>query len=198
MISRRQSLQRLTRTGVGATAASASLSAVLWHTPAFATQFLDLAQAQKLLLPQAQTFAPLAWALDAALLTELAAASQSQIPRGYAPSGWSGAVDGKRVGWVLFDRAIGKYELIDYAMGFMVDGTSTGLEVMAYRESHGAEIRNAAWRKQFAGRKGAGQLRFGDDIRNISGATLSCQHVTQGAQRLGVLAQWLSQDKIKA
>jgi hypothetical protein len=30
-------------------------------------------------------------------------------------------------------------------------------------------------------------MRFADDIKNISGATLSCQHVTEGVQRLSAL-----------
>jgi hypothetical protein len=34
-------------------------------------------------------------------------------------------------------------------------------------------------------------MRFADDIRNISGATLSCQHVTEGMQRLSALAAQL-------
>jgi hypothetical protein len=34
-------------------------------------------------------------------------------------------------------------------------------------------------------------LRFGADIRNISGATLSCQHVTEGVQRLSAIVQRL-------
>lgn len=72
------------------------------------------------------------------------------------------------------------------------------MEVTAYRESHGAEIRNAAWRRQFSGRKGPGQLRFGDDIRNISGATLSCQHVTEGVQRLSALLALLLTTKAGA
>ncbi len=183
MISRRQSLQRIAMVGVG--------GAAVWHASALATNFLDIEQAQKLLLPQASSFAPTPVVLDAPRLAELAAATQSPVPRGFAPQCWAGMADSRLLGWVLADRVIGKYELIDYAAGFAADGSMTGLEVMAYRESHGAEIRNVAWRKQFVGRKGANQMRLGEDIRNISGATLSCQHVTQGAQRLSALVQLL-------
>lgn len=185
MISRRQSLRRIAVAGVGAS--------TVWHASAFATSFLDIEQAQKLLLPQASVFAAVALTLDAARLSELASASQTQVPRGYAPLCWAGMADTRLQGWVLADRVIGKYELIDYAAGFTVDGGMTGLEIMAYRESHGAEIRNPAWRKQFVGRKGASQIRLGEDIRNISGATLSCQHVTQGAQRLSTIVHMLRQ-----
>ena len=185
MISRRQSLRRIAVAGVGAS--------TVWHASAFATHFMDVEQAQKLLLPQASVFAPVALTLDTARLGELAKASQTPVPRGYAPQCWAGMADTRLQGWVLADHVIGKYELIDYAAGFTADGSMTGLEIMAYRESHGAEIRNPAWRKQFVGRKGAGQIRSGDDIRNISGATLSCEHVTQGAQRLAAIVQMLRQ-----
>lgn len=184
MISRRQSLRNMAQAGVGAVA--------LWQSGAFAAVYMEVAQAQKLLQPEASSFEPLALVLDAARLTALAASTQTQVPRGYAPQCWAAFAGRTAVGWVLSDRTVGKYELIDYAAGFTADGSMTGLEILAYRESHGAEIRTPAWRRQFAGRKGAGQLRFGDDIRNISGATLSCQHVTEGAQRLSALAQSLS------
>jgi hypothetical protein len=129
-------------------------------------------------------------ALDAGALATVAEMSRTRVPPGFAPAAWSGLdAQGKPAGFVLADRVIGKYELIDYAVGFLPDGSATQVEVMAYRESHGAEIRNLEWRRQFSGRKGPGQMRFGDDIRNISGATLSCQHVTEGVQRLAALVQ---------
>ena len=183
MISRRQTLQRMARVGAGV--------AAVWRTSAFASTFMEIEQAQKLLLPRATTFADRPLALDATRLSALAAASQTTVPHGYAPRCWTASVESEVLGWILADRVVGKYELIDYAAGFQSDGSMTGLEILAYRESHGAEIRNPAWRKQFAGRKGASQIKFGDDIRNISGATLSCQHVTQGAQRLSALVQML-------
>jgi Na+-transporting NADH:ubiquinone oxidoreductase subunit NqrC len=59
-----------------------------------------------------------------------------------------------------------------------------GIEILEYRESYGHEIRNDAWRRQFAGKSAADPLRLEQDIRNISGATLSCRHVTDGVRRL--------------
>lgn len=187
MISRRQTLQHLAHLGVGA--------AGLWNARAFASVFMDVAQAQKLLLPQATSFVPQALKLDAPALAELAAASQTHLPRNFSPQCWTGLAGTRRVGWVLADQVIGKYERIDYAAGFAADGTLTEVEILAYRESHGAEIRTPAWRHQFAGRKGPAQMRFGEDIRNISGATLSCQHVTEGVQRLSALAAGLAAAK---
>jgi hypothetical protein len=168
--------------------AALGLAAGLWNTAVFATVFMDIEQARKLLLPQAASFQPWPLGLDAAALAAVADASHTRIPPGFAPAGWVGVdAQGHPAGWVLADRVTGKYELIDYAVGFGPDGTITGVEVLAYRESHGSEIRNLAWRRQFVGHKGPAQLRFGEDIRNISGATLSCEHVTEGVQRLSAL-----------
>jgi len=63
------------------------------------------------------------------------------------------------------------------------------LEIMAYRESHGGEVRNPAWRAQFNRRNELEQLRFRTDIKNISGATLSSEHVTEGVRWLMALWQ---------
>ena len=170
--------------------------AALWNTRVFAAVYMDLEQAKKAVLPQAVRCEPVPLALDAGALAALAQASGTRVPAGYQPLAFAGHdAAGALVGHVLADRVVGKFELIDYAAGFLPDGSVTQVEVMAYRESHGAEIRNLAWRKQFAGRKGPAQLRFGDDIRNISGATLSCQHVTEGMQRLGALVQLQLQKK---
>jgi hypothetical protein len=58
------------------------------------------------------------------------------------------------------------------------------LDILAYRESHGDAIRLASWRAQFTGKTAADPVRLDDDIRNVSGATLSCRHVTEGVHRL--------------
>jgi Na+-translocating ferredoxin:NAD+ oxidoreductase RnfG subunit len=161
----------------------------------FAAVFMEAEQAHKLLLPNADAFQPLAFSLDELKLNAIAKASDTRIPKNFSPKIWRAVQSDKTLGWVISDRVIGKYDLIDYAAGFDAEGTSLGMEVLAYRESHGSEIKQSAWRKQFAGKKGPSAMRFADDIRNISGATLSCQHVTEGMQRLSALASLLAAGK---
>lgn len=186
MISRRQSLRQIGTWAAGAGAA-------LCNVAAYSAVYMDTAAAQKLLLPLATQFTPLP--LDVAQMKTLAESLPGPLPKSFAPQVFV-ATDAKaRLGWVMTDSAVGKYELIDFAAGFAADGQCTGVEVMVYRESHGAEIRNAAWRRQFASKKGPAQMRSGDDIRNISGATLSCQHVTEAVQRLAALALQLASAK---
>jgi hypothetical protein len=45
-------------------------------------------------------------------------------------------------------------------------------------------VRLAGWRNQFAGKTAADAVALDRDIRNISGATLSCRHLTEGVHRL--------------
>ena len=85
---------------------------------------------------------------------------------------------------MFIDEVIGRQDFITYALGIDVAGKLSTVEVLAYRESHGAEIRGSGWRHQFEGRQGLEQLKFRTDIKNIAGATLSSEHVTQGVRWL--------------
>lgn len=86
--------------------------------------------------------------------------------------------------WLIVDQIIGKHENIDVAVALTRQGKVKGIEILTYRETYGHEIRNPAWRAQFHGRGNEEQLRLGRQIRNISGATLSCRHMTEGINRL--------------
>jgi Na+-translocating ferredoxin:NAD+ oxidoreductase RnfG subunit len=87
-------------------------------------------------------------------------------------------------GWFIEDEAVGKHEFITYAIALDANGSVRQIEIMDYRESYGHEVRDQAWRQQFAGKTAADPLRLTQDIRNISGATLSCRHITDGVRRV--------------
>jgi len=87
-------------------------------------------------------------------------------------------------GYLVIDRAVGKHEYITYAVGINPNGTVKQIEIMEYNESYGYEVRNAAWRAQFAGKSAGSTLQLDADIKNISGATLSCKHITDGVKRV--------------
>ena len=88
------------------------------------------------------------------------------------------------LGRVIVDSVLGKFEQIDYAVALDAAGRVLAVEILTYREGHGAEVRLPAWRNQFVGKSATDALRIGSDIANISGATLSCTHITDGVHRL--------------
>src|SRR5262249_2608259 len=97
---------------------------------------------------------------------------------------WRAEAGCRVLGFFIFDRVIGKHLYIDYAVALDPVGRIRGVEILQYRESYGGEIRSASWLAQFVGKSSASALQVGSDIRNISGATLSSHHVTEGVKRI--------------
>lgn len=97
---------------------------------------------------------------------------------------WKAFKNDQFTGWFIVDEVIGKHELITYALALNTNGSVRSIEVMEYRENYGGEIRQADWRMQFLGKKHGDKLKLEDDIKIISGATLSCRHITEGVKRL--------------
>lgn len=93
---------------------------------------------------------------------------------------WS--VEGQ--GFFIVDQVVGKHALITYAVGLHSDGSVKQIEILEYRETYGSDVRNPAWRKQFVGKTAASPVRLNKDIANISGATLSSKHLTDGVRRV--------------
>jgi Na+-translocating ferredoxin:NAD+ oxidoreductase RnfG subunit len=87
-------------------------------------------------------------------------------------------------GWFVEDEVVGKHEFITYAIGLNADGSVKQIEIMEYRESYGYQVRDQDWRGQFVGKTAADPLSLNHDIRNVSGATLSCKHVADGVKRI--------------
>ena len=149
---------------------------------AFAVDYLTADQAARLMFPDADRFETREIALDTAQMQKLDAQGiRARSPRWQVRQAQRGATT---IGFVVVDEVVGKFELITYAVGIGTDGAVKQVEVLSYRESHGHEIRLPAWRKQFVGKTSAAPIRVGDDISNISGATLSCNHVTEGIRRI--------------
>ena len=145
---------------------------------AYASVYLTVGQAQQALFPGG-TFVEASVVLSDAQARAIAERSGVRV-RNREQSVWRVA----GAGWFILDEVVGKHEFITYAVGLDERGKVRGIEILEYRESYGHEIRNAAWRRQFTGKSAGDPLRLDQDIRNISGATLSCRHVTEGVKRL--------------
>jgi Na+-translocating ferredoxin:NAD+ oxidoreductase RnfG subunit len=146
-----------------------------------AAEYLSVADAQRSLFPNADRFEDLAVALTPAQKETVAKLAGAQPPHRSLRI-WKAMHGTELVGHVFVDEVIGREDFITYALGIDTSGKLSAVEVLAYRESHGGEIRGTGWRHQFEGRDDLDQLRFRADIKNIAGATLSSEHVTQGVR----------------
>jgi Na+-translocating ferredoxin:NAD+ oxidoreductase RnfG subunit len=164
-----------------------------WLTPAalllassgysYATTYLSLTDAQKSCFPNADQFVANNIIFTPAQIRAIEAGSgQKVLTRGQQV--WKAMRNGRSQGYFILDYVIGKHLAIDYAVALTPTGEVRQIEILTYRETYGGEIRNADWRKQFVGKTARSPLSLNNDIRNISGATLSSRHVTEGVKRL--------------
>lgn len=136
-------------------------AAIVIAAPAYAMQYLTVAEAQKLAFPAATRF------LDA---------GGGRVFKAEA--------GGKVVGLFVVDHVIGKHLYIDYAVSLDPAGRVHRVDILQYRESYGGEVTDRGWLAQFVGKSNSSALQVGSDIRGISGATLSSLHVTEGVKRI--------------
>jgi Na+-translocating ferredoxin:NAD+ oxidoreductase RnfG subunit len=146
-------------TWVRYTLPAAAIAAVA--SPAYAVRYLSIEEAQKEAFPSATHF--------------------SEVQAGRV---WKAEAGGKVVGFFVFDRVVGKHLFIDYAVALTPAGAVQKVEILEYRESYGGDIRSPSWLAQFVGKTSGSALKINGDIRNISGATLSSTHVTEGVKRI--------------
>jgi hypothetical protein len=153
------------------------VAALVVCAPAQAVVYMSVEDAQKLMFGD-QALTPQVVALSP---QQIAAIEQDSGVKVYPGSlrAWKAAD-----GWFLVDSVIGKHDLITYAVALDGAGRVRQVEIMEYRESYGGEVRNPRWRAQFNGKQHGDALAIGDGIQNISGATLSCTHITDGIRRL--------------
>ncbi len=148
----------------------------------YATDYMSVAEAQQLLFPSAVASEAKVAISDEQKeqIKSLAGVRQ----RFDEQAVWRMEKDGEFLGWVIEDNVIGKHEFITYAVGISPEGKVTGIEILSYRETHGAQVRMKPWRDQFVGKQLGDTFKLNKDIPNISGATLSCRNLTDGVKRL--------------
>lgn len=158
------------------------LAALILPHGVSATVYLTVEQAQSAMFPH-QKLTPAFRQLQPMEIAAIKRAS-GETPLSKQLQAWR-AQDG---GWFIVDRVVGKHEFITYAVALTRDGAVRSVEILDYRETYGGEVRSPAWRQQFVGKRFGAAVELGKDIRNISGATISSRHVTDGVRRL--LATW--------
>jgi Na+-translocating ferredoxin:NAD+ oxidoreductase RnfG subunit len=162
-----------------------------------AEKYLTVEQARKIAFPNATRFEEQTLRFSAE--QRAAIEKKSGVPVKVEGNKVTYAYEDARLLGVLFvDHVLGKHEIIDYGVAISPEGQVLGIEILEYRESYGYEIRGAKWRKQFVGKKPNAPLRLNKDIYNISGATMSCRHVTEGTRRVLATFDLLCRPKLVA
>ena len=151
--------------------------------PCYAATYLTVEQAHKVCFPDATAFTPADVTLTHEQMKEIEKDSGVRV-RVDKQKMWRAQAGDKFLGWLIQDEVLGKHEYITWALALSSDGSVRQIEILDYRETYGYEVRDAKWRAQFAGKKHGAKLKLDGDIKNVSGATLSCRHITDGVKRL--------------
>jgi Na+-translocating ferredoxin:NAD+ oxidoreductase RnfG subunit len=92
--------------------------------------------------------------------------------------------DSKLESYLFLSKGFGKMSDFDYMIVFNKDLSILKVKVLVYREDYGGEIGSNRWLKQFVGKKDPKKMKFGHDIQNISGATISARSLTEDVKKV--------------
>lgn len=162
------------------------LPAAALVSPVYAADYLSIPVAQQQLFPDAQAFVPRPLKFTDEQKDSIKAAAGVR-QRWDEQQVWRAERAGKLLGWFIVDEVVGKHEFITYGTAISPDGKVIGVEILSYRETHGGQVREPAWRKTLQGKTLADRFKLDEDVPNISGATLSCRNVMDGVKRMLVI-----------
>lgn len=94
-----------------------------------------------------------------------------------------GKRSGRIAGYAVIDHEIGRMDPITFMTVISPEGNIQSVEILIYRESQGSEVHEKRFLNQFEGKNVAAPLKVGQDIQNISGATLSVRAIAAGVKR---------------
>lgn len=88
------------------------------------------------------------------------------------------------LGYAYVSKAPSKTDNFDYLVLLDPELIILKTKVLVYREDYGGEIGSKRWLKQFIGKTKDDNLRYGDNIVVISGATISVKSFTEAINNL--------------
>ena len=149
----------------------------------YAVQYMTIEEAQKLCFAEATEFvsSDIVLTKDQKRVIEKDSGVRVRLDKQKV---WQAKAGGQLLGWFIQDEVLGKHEFISWVLALNADGSVKQIEILDYRETYGYQIREEMWRSQFTGKKHGAALKLDQDIKNISGATLSCKHISDGVKRL--------------
>lgn len=153
----------------------------------WAKVYLTPEQALELAFPNADRIETQTLRIDAKLKTDIQKRIKTLV-RFSKMDVHIGMNEGKPMGYAMIHNVKGRVRPITFMVVIGTGGKIQRVEILAYRESHGGEIRYPSFLKQFAGKGILDPIRNKRDIRNISGATISCRSIADGVRVL--LSLW--------
>lgn len=157
--------------------------AALSSSPTYATTYFTVASVRQALFPGATNWIDRSLTLTSQQAKVISKSASAHMLKTRV-SAWDAIGSGGKLGTLVVDQVYGKHEFITYAVALGPTGEVHHIEIMDYRETYGDQVRNANWRAQFNGKRNGQPLVINQQVKNISGATLSCVHITDGVRRV--------------
>ena len=158
-------------------------AALVAAAPLQAADYLTIEQAQAALFPEA-TFTPADLLLTEAQVDDLLKTVAAPVFRTKVRA-WKVSTGG----WFILDQGMGRDDRVTYAIGIDKNGVVKGIEILVCLPEYSG-IRSPRWRDQFIGKQ---SFAF-TDIANISGTTLSVEHISEGVRRtIATYAKFIAQ-----
>jgi len=149
------------------------------------TVYLTVEQAPKAVFPEADRFeqkdVPVTPALSRKLRQWVAPAKPTIWEPFYMT--FVARKDDQVIGYAVICEEIGKHRPITFIVGVTPDGKVKDTAILMYREPQGDEVRHRGFLAQFAGKTLANPIMQHQDIRNVSGATLSVRALARGVRK---------------
>jgi hypothetical protein len=152
-------------------------AALIAAAPVQAEQYLTVEQAQAALFPNA-SFTPADFTMSEEQQDELMKAVPVPMLRSKVKA-WKVSSGG----WFFLDQVFGRDDRITYAIGLDANGAVVGIEVLVCDSGY-TGVRAPNWRAQFHGRRHNVGPDLAKEFVNISGTTLSAQHIAEGVKRM--------------
>lgn len=151
-------------------------AAVVASVAAHAEDYMTVEEAQQAIFPGA-SFKPADFTMSEAQVDALLKATNATVFRSRVKA-WKASTGG----WFFLDQVPGRDDRITYAIGINEDGSVKGIEILVCLAGYSG-IRDMGWRSQFEGKLHPSASLL-SEIANISGTTLSVEHIVEGVTRM--------------
>ncbi|SHJ10270.1 FMN-binding domain-containing protein [Mesonia phycicola] len=92
--------------------------------------------------------------------------------------------EGKLIGYAYLGQAPSKKKEFDYVVMFDNELIIKKSKVLIYRENYGQQIGTQRWLRQFIGMSPSSEVKYGENVAAISGATISASSMARAVNKV--------------